>query len=171
MKTVALVLIVLVFGAAYLAYFFISTASHDPATWHVDPIEAEACGSPNCYFLAPEGTEGKPLDAIAPIYGKGAFDMAKAFHEFALAQIDTEHVDGVPAGLNVTYVQRTKRLRFPDYISVKFIDLPDDRSTIAVFSRSRYGQGDLGVNEARVKDWIAGLASFEVTPPAYSSGG
>ena len=77
------------------------------------------CSSPNCYFMAPEGTEGKPLDAIAPIYGQGAYEMAEAFHQYAQAQRDTEHLSGITAGLHLTYVQRTARLRFPDYISVK----------------------------------------------------
>ncbi|WP_112323878.1 DUF1499 domain-containing protein [Oceanibium sediminis] len=36
-----------------------------------------------------------------------------------------------------------------------------DRATIAIYSRSRFGYGDMGVNEARVTSWLQSLASFE----------
>ena len=62
----------------------------------------------------------------------------------------------------MTYVQRTEKLKFPDYISVKFINLGDGNTTIAVYSRSRYGYADLGVNQARVEQWVRTLDSFKV---------
>ena len=36
-----------------------------------------------------------------------------------------------------------------------------NRATIAVYSRSRFGYGDMGVNEARVRAWLQALSSFE----------
>jgi uncharacterized protein (DUF1499 family) len=46
---------------------------------------------------------------------------------------------------------------YPDTIVVRFIDLPDGRSTIALYSRSQLGKGDLGVNLARIQRWLAAL--------------
>lgn len=34
-------------------------------------------------------------------------------------------------------------------------------STIAIYSRSRFGHGDLGVNEKRITAWLTALESFE----------
>ncbi|NNU80814.1 DUF1499 domain-containing protein [Halovulum dunhuangense] len=34
-------------------------------------------------------------------------------------------------------------------------------ATIAIYSRSRFGYGDMGVNEARVNAWLGALQSFE----------
>jgi uncharacterized protein (DUF1499 family) len=45
-------------------------------------------------------------------------------------------------------------LRFPDVITVEFVPLGDDRSSLAVDSRSRYGRGDFGVNRGRVSKWL-----------------
>jgi len=36
----------------------------------------------------------------------------------------------------------------------------EPRSTIAIYSRSRFGYGDMGVNEARVTAWLRALDSF-----------
>jgi|GEM_PF-567648 len=38
---------------------------------------------------------------------------------------------------------------------------PEPLSTIAIYSRSRFGHGDLGVNEARVRAWLNALETFE----------
>ena len=56
------------------------------------------------------------------------------------------------------FIQRTKILRFPDIITVRFIALENRRSTLAIFSRSRYGRRDFGVNKKRVCDWLDAIA-------------
>ena len=62
-------------------------------------------------------------------------------------------VAGDPASLMITYVQRSAIIGFPDYITVKALELPDG-SALAIFSRSRFGSSDFGVNEARVVAWL-----------------
>jgi len=38
----------------------------------------------------------------------------------------------------------------------------DGNTSIAVYSRSRYGYADLGVNQARVERWVKTLESFKI---------
>ena len=49
-------------------------------------------------------------------------------------------------------------MRFPDTIVVRFLDRPDGRSTLAIYSRSQLGTNDLGVNLARIERWLDKLA-------------
>jgi Protein of unknown function (DUF1499) len=56
-------------------------------------------------------------------------------------------------------VLRTSMLRFPDVVTIRFIALDAERSTVAVYSRSLYGRSDFGVNRARVDGWLAELAA------------
>ena len=58
------------------------------------------------------------------------------------------------SGRRLTYIQRSTVLRFPDVVTVEFIDLGNDRSTLAIDSRSRYGKSDFGVNRRRVSEWM-----------------
>ena len=49
---------------------------------------------------------------------------------------------------------------FPDVTSnivIRFIQLDEKRTTLAIYSRSIsiYGEGDMGVNKARIRDWIS----------------
>jgi uncharacterized protein DUF1499 len=62
-------------------------------------------------------------------------------------------------GRRLTYIQRSTVLRFPDIVTVEFIDLGNDRSTLAIDSRARYGRSDFGVNRRRVSEWIGLLRS------------
>jgi hypothetical protein len=65
---------------------------------------------------------------------------------FALARDDQRVQD--------RYLARTPRMRFPDTINVRFISLPDGRSTLALHSRSQIGRSDFGVNRARLEGWL-----------------
>lgn len=69
-------------------------------------------------------------------------------------------VDDTPSGMEL--IQRTALLRFADDIAVAYVDLPRGRSSIALFSRSRVGYSDFGVNRRRLRAWLdalkAGLA-------------
>ena len=131
-------------------------SEHDPAVWHIDPLVTERTGKPNDYLAAPEGTTAAAPDRVltrAPADPLGAFDRA------ARAAPRVEVVAGAPAEGFVTYVQRSALIGFPDYVSVRAVETPSGPS-LAVWSRSRYGYSDLGVNKARIEGWLA-EAGFE----------
>ena len=165
MRMVLLVLIVALVAGAYILYFLVSTASHDPAVWHTDPLTAPTSTTPNDFRVAPRDQTTERVDLEAPVFAESALVMAEAWDQFVLNQPQTIRISGLPNDLFMTYVQRTKTLKVPDYISVRFIPLGETSSTVAIYSRSRYGYGDLGVNKQRVERWLASLASF-VSDPA-----
>lgn len=53
------------------------------------------------------------------------------------------------------YIQHSPTFRFPDVITVEFVAPGPDRSSIAIYSRSRYGESDFGKNRKRVEKWLA----------------
>lgn len=56
-------------------------------------------------------------------------------------------------------VQRTPLVGFPDWITAQPIDIGNGQSSICVFSRSKFGIRDFGVNEKRGLAWLAQLAA------------
>ncbi|RMF35138.1 MAG: DUF1499 domain-containing protein [Alphaproteobacteria bacterium] len=160
-----LFIILVLVGLAFLAgitVFMIRTVKHTPIEkWHVDPMTAESPTTPNYYRVGPRDLQPAPVDETAPVYAVGAQELARALDEFALRQRDTRRIAGEPSDLWMTYVQRTEVLKFPDYISVRIIPLEDGRSTLSIFSRARFGYGDMGVNRKRVEDWLAALRPLE----------
>jgi uncharacterized protein (DUF1499 family) len=56
-------------------------------------------------------------------------------------------------------IQRTALVGFPDWITAQPIDLGNGQASICVFSRSKFGIRDFGVNEKRGLAWLALLAA------------
>jgi Protein of unknown function (DUF1499) len=130
--------------------------SDDPAVWHVDPAAAQRTGAPNDYLVAPEGATDAPPDRIAEPHPLAPRALLQAFDRVATGAPRTERIAGSPEEGWVTYVQRSRVFGFPDYVSVRAVEMPG-ASALVVWSRSRFGHGDFGVNQARVEDWLARL--------------
>ena len=69
-----------------------------------------------------------------------------------------------PDDRRFVYIQHSPTFRFPDIITVEFVPLGPHRSSIAIYSRSRYGHYDFGKNRKRVGKWLALLE--KVAQPA-----
>ena len=148
MLKMALIIIVLVL-AGFLA--FVRLAPSDPEIWHVDPLTAKKpWRKRNVFILRDDGSDPSP-----PIYDVDAGTLAKAFDAFVMAKDRLERLAGSPDDLFVTYVARTKLIGYPDYVSVRFLPLDDGHASLAIFSRSRFGNSDLGVNRKRIEGWLA----------------
>jgi uncharacterized protein (DUF1499 family) len=66
-------------------------------------------------------------------------------------------VETEPHHHGFVYIQRSALFRFPDVITVELVTLAPDRSSLAIYSRSRYGRSDFGVNRRRVLRWLSRL--------------
>ncbi len=93
-----------------------------------------------------------------PVFAVSSPELQKAFAKVIASEPRVEQVASDDGGLTQRYVQRTKIMRFPDTIVVRFIDLGEGRSTIALYSRSQLGESDFGVNHARVERWLEKLS-------------
>lgn len=147
---------------ALIAGIAIRRAGNDLAVWHIDPLTSTSTGNSNWYRLVPTDAQvdrDPTRDGQAPIYEQSSDEVARAFDTFVQSESDVEVLAGAASDGFVTYIQRSTLFGFPDYISVTFIDLPDGGSTIAVFSRARYGRSDFDVNEKRVNRWISGTTA------------
>lgn len=154
-----------VFAAIVAAVLFASNhfrnnVDDEPAEWHADPLTAESTGKPNWYRLVPDDASvdrDPKRDGHPPTFDVSAGELGAAFDAVATSDDRVEVLAGSAAAGHVTYVQRSAVFAFPDYISTRFIENPDGGSTLAVYSRARFGRSDLGVNEKRVARWVDGV--------------
>jgi uncharacterized protein (DUF1499 family) len=140
------------------AMIYVRVAPLDPDTWHVDPVTAPTPETPNSFrVLAPGATPGAE-EMVSPVYAVSPAELMQAFDRMALAQPRTERLSGTPDGQShVTYVQRTPLVAYPDYVSVRAVSAGDGGSALVILSRSRFGKSDLGVNRARMTQWLEAL--------------
>ena len=123
----------------------------------VDFASLQLTENPNQYLMCPIGACSAPTHAESAIYAA----PVDTLHERWDAMIETQPRVAVLArdrtNQQIDYVQRSAVFRFPDVITVRFIPLPENRSTIAIYSRSLYGKSDFGVNRERIEAWVAAM--------------
>lgn len=113
--------------------------------------------SANFYLLCPLDYCQAKASKDSPVYNVSVDKLMQAWHKMIKQQPRTTVMFSEHANKQFGYVQRSKYLRFPDFIQVKFIALNDKQSTLAIYSSSRYGYYDFGVNQKRVKSWLKQL--------------
>ena len=112
--------------------------------------------SPNDYLVCPPNycPKAKP-DRISPVLRIPAAHLRVRLDSLLAMKPRTRTVsDG---GAHVLIEQRSAIFRFPDLIDVELIELGPATSTLAIYSRSKYGYYDFGANERRIESWLRAL--------------
>ena len=147
LKMIAYIVLGLI-GVAVALSVFVRLAPSDPARWHVDPVAAADPGMGGVRYVPTP--EGGPV----PVYDLPPEDLIAALDRFAMAQPRVTRLAGSAAEGRITYVVRSALWGFPDHVTVEALALGPDRATLAILSRLRYGGSDMGVNRARIDDWL-----------------
>lgn len=119
---------------------------------------------PNDALACPPGVCQAASDVTTGIYAAPASQLRQVFKQVIASEPAIDIVETSDATLTDRYIQRSSVLGFPDTVVVRFMDRPDGRSTLAMYSRSQLGRSDLGANRARIDRWLTKLASL--SPPA-----
>ncbi len=123
-------------GLVVTLMLYVRLAPTDVAKWHVAPPDT------------PREMAGGVVMVLA-----GDENLLVALAKVAEAADRTHLLAGsIESGL-LTYVTRSRIWGFPDYTTLA---LTND-GQIIVYARLRFGQSDLGVNKARLVDWIGQL--------------
>ncbi|WP_299813285.1 DUF1499 domain-containing protein [uncultured Jannaschia sp.] len=143
-------LTVLLAGMAY-----VRLAPMRASDWHVAPDPARRTGKPNEYLVVEGGDRATVLRPEPPAELISRIDL------IALSEPRTIRLAGTPRDRFATYVQRSLLMGYPDAISVR-AEPEGTGSRLTIWSRSRFGHGDLGVNRKRVERWLAKLDDPEI---------
>ena len=154
-RVVYVLLLILAGGMAW-----IRLAPDDPARWHVGPGLAIPPSAPPAMVPGPDSVAAVTGAAWARV---GFQDMSA---EEALARLDrvalatqrTRRLAGSPQTGRITWVTRSVVFGFPDYTTAE-ARTEAGLVVVDLHARLRYGRSDLGVNAARLEDWLARLAA------------
>jgi uncharacterized protein (DUF1499 family) len=144
---------------AFAAY--VRLAPSDPAVWHVGavpPLPATGVHAITA-IEAPDAITTAMNSARAFVWVPGRpRDVLQRLDEIALATPGTTRLAGSPEEGRITWVTRSTLWGFPDYTTAEAQISDVATSDLAVFARSRFGRSDLGVNAARLRDWLTKLS-------------
>ena len=133
----------LVAVVAFAAY--VRLAPSDPGRWHVAPMAEGPVGE-----VVVAGLNRATL-RLAPEAGAAAELLAR-LDAVALATPRTTRLAGSVEEGRITWVTRSAAWGFPDFTTAEA-----GADGLAVEARSRFGQSDMGVNAARLTDWLLRL--------------
>ena len=128
----------------------------------VDFATIDTTGRENTYLVCPPGLCAQEPDRTSPVFAISATKLRNSWFSMIGAEPRTDWVSSNEEIQQYDFVQRTKLMRFPDTITVRFLPLEEGRSTLAIFSRSHYGRSDLGVNKARIDGWLDALSGANI---------
>jgi hypothetical protein len=129
----------------------------------MDIARIERPASPNTALAALAGFSPPP-DLPTPVYPVPAATLFAAAQAVANAEPRTFLAADYPDRLQAHYVVRSAVFNFPDLVTVQVTPDGADASRLVLYSRSVYGQSDLGVNRKRLEAWLAALQP-ELTSP------
>ncbi|NQV60471.1 MAG: DUF1499 domain-containing protein [Alphaproteobacteria bacterium] len=112
---------------------------------------------PNQFLVCPAGFCGATPHMISPIFPYPSDVLRQRWAIMLASQPRIEDGSVDDEALQYDFIQRSKLMRYPDSITVRFISLADGKSTLAIYSRSHYGRSDFGVNQARIRAWLGVL--------------
>jgi len=137
-----LVLIVVGFG------LYVRLAPSDPARWHVAPAPATPA---DCSVQ--QGTGDARATCARP---DAPAQLLARLDEIAMATPRTTRLAGSPDTGRITWITRSRLWGFPDYITAEATPAATG-STLTLHARLRFGSSDMGVNAARLRDWLSRL--------------
>ncbi len=115
---------------------------------------------PNKYLVCPKDYCRAKTDAMSITYDVSVAALKTAWNTMVAQQLRVTLLAAFQNGRQERYIQLSRVFHFPDFITVDFISVDEDHSTLAIYSHSKYGHSDLGVNQQRVQTWLRELQSI-----------
>ena len=113
---------------------------------------------PNTCLAAPENhCLAAAPDFAPPEFAVGASALFAKVNNLIASERRWGNAQSDPQSLRIKFVATTGLMRFKDDVDIEVIPLDEDKSTLAVYSRSRVGYSDLGANRKRVSALIEHL--------------
>ena len=142
MWTIAILLLCLTLAVA----LYVRLVPSDPDVWHIDPAEAADPGERGIRLVGQE----------APRFPGHSSDVLSTLAEIVTSTPGSRRLDGDVGEGMMTFVTRSKFMRYPDYFSVKATD-EGTKTKLSILARSRFGWSDLDVNRNRLQRWLGEL--------------
>jgi uncharacterized protein (DUF1499 family) len=115
--------------------------------------------SPNQYLVCPPGLCRAQAHAESPEFDVSVEELRAAWFRVMQRQPRVTLLSSDPDKQQYEYQALTPVIHFPDAVTVRLLPASSGKSTLAIYSRSHYGYGDLGENRRRVQGWLEQLAA------------
>lgn len=148
--------VVLVFGFAVRFYMGRPAEDRIAPAERVSIAELSAPLPPNGFLACPAGY-CRAAGAPSPVFAMPWTRLSDYWAEIIAGEPRIVQAAVEADRRRIVLIQHSLVLRFPDIVTVEFVAVAPDRSSLAIYSRARYGKYDFGTNRKRVERWLAML--------------
>jgi Protein of unknown function (DUF1499) len=142
--TVSVTIAAVLLAALLAVAVWVRLAPSDPSVWHISPTVDtpwdRVSGGPTSASLRLSAAKGTPEALLARL------------DALAMATPRTTRLAGSVAEGRITWITRSALWGFPDYTTAEV-----RADGLYILARLRFGGADLGVNAARLNDWLSRL--------------
>lgn len=114
---------------------------------------------PNQYLVCPNDFCDEKSDRISPVFDASVDRLQAVIAEIERNDANFSKVNSDDGDRRQKYIMRSPFWRFPNLISVEYIPLENDQSTIAIYAQAQLGQSDLGANKAFIDQLLSEISS------------
>jgi uncharacterized protein (DUF1499 family) len=150
-------LVIIPLGVAVLlvaAVLIVRFAVSDADTDFVDFATLKRPSAPNTALACPSGFCAAAGDLVTEPVALSTRALVERLLALSTAEPRVTEVRADPSNNRFVFIQRSLIFAFPDTVNVAIQAIDPDHAAVAIYSRSNYGRGDLGVNLTRVKRWL-----------------
>lgn len=123
----------------------------------VDFRTLRLASTPNQFLVCPaDYCANAPSHLESPVFQILAEDLRNRLKMVLAENPDITIVSEAPSSIDM--IARTPLMRWPDWVSIRFVSLSNSRSSLAIYSRSVYGYHDLGTNRKRIRKLLSRLS-------------
>ncbi len=166
MMIISLILIGLI--AISIAFFafdrdgFWNRTVGNPDLGQTDFSNLKPSKKPNEGLVCPEGyCPNRTPDQISPTYALSASELRSKLSKALEPKPNVTRVDNNEDTTKLRYLTRTPLMHYPDTMSIDFIPLGDNKSTLAIHAKAQVGTSDLGNNLKRIRAWLEMVSQYE----------
>ena len=113
----------------------------------------------NAFLACPPGYCRGVGSAASPVFAMPADQLYWSVVRLVTGEPRVSVIVDDPQRRRLALIQRSALFGFPDIVIAEVVALRPGRSSLALYSRARYGRYDFGVNRRRVEGWLGRLAA------------
>jgi hypothetical protein len=157
------------FVAGVRVYMGRSSQDRAASTERVDIVALRAPLPAPSFLACPPDYCALASGTTVPIFPMPWRRLRDAWTAMIARQGRVVQVGDEEQGRRLIYIQHSLVFQFPDIVTVEFVPFGPDASSLAVFSRSRYGRSDFNQNRKRVEAWLTEVEKSSSPAPTTAA--
>ena len=136
-----------------------SAMAGKPSSEIIQVATIKNTAKPNQYLVCPNDFCDEKSDRISPVFDASVDRLQAVMAEIERNDANFSKVNSDDGDRRQKYIMRSPFWRFPNLISIEYIPLENDQSTIAIYAQAQLGQSDLGANKAFIDQLLSEISS------------